>query len=92
MKIMLENYMRLMLIDTGAYNLDDCLERSCDFACMLGLRHEVVPGSLKLLKKLLSGPWGEEFLVIPPGEALAFDHFWTDFSGSQTSVNDGFSS
>jgi hypothetical protein len=97
MKIMLENYKRLALIDTGAYDLDDCLGRSCGFACKLGLRHEVVPGSLDLLKKLLSGPWDEDFLIIPQGEALTFDHFRTDLprsdlASSQTSMTFGFSS
>jgi len=84
MKIMLENYRRLALIDTGAYNVEDCLHRSCGFACKLGLKHEVVPGSLELLKKLLIGPWDEEFLIIPAGEALDFDHFRTDLSMPQT--------
>jgi hypothetical protein len=92
MKIMLENYKRLALIDTGAYNLDDCLSRSCSFACKLGLRHEVVPGSLDLLKKLFSGPWDEEFLIIPLGEVLTFDHFRTDILISQANTNFGFSS
>ena len=92
MKLMLENYKRVVLIDTGAYNLDDCLDRSCDFACMLGLQHQVVPGSLELLKKLFTGPWDDEFLVVPPGEALTFDHFRSDLSITQTNTNFGFSS
>lgn len=92
MKIMLENYKRVVLIDTGAYNLHDCQDRSCAFACQLGLQHEVVPGSLELLKKLFAGPWDDEFLVVPIGEALTFDHFRTDLSISQTDVNFGFSS
>jgi hypothetical protein len=80
----------LALIDTGAYNVDDCLNRSCDFACELGLRHEIVPGSLGLLKKLLNGPWDDDILIIPPGEALTFDHFRTDLSTSQSGLSFDF--
>ncbi len=92
MKLMLENYKRVVLIDTGAYNLDDCLDRSCNFACLLGLQHQVVPGSMELLKKLFTGPWDDEFLVVPPGEVLTFDHFRTDLSITQINTNFGFSS
>jgi hypothetical protein len=48
------------------------------------------PGSLGLLKKLLTGPWDEEFLVIPPGDALTFDHFRTDLPLTQADLNVGF--
>jgi hypothetical protein len=87
MKIMLENYRRLALIDTGAYCLDDCSSRTYDFACKLDLQYEIVPGSLRLIKKLLTGPWDEEFMIMPPGQALTLEHFLGDIATVQTTLN-----
>lgn len=80
LKIMLENYRRLVLIDTGAYCLTECLEKSRTMARELGLEHQVVFGSLGLLKKLFTGPWDDEFLIVEPGEVLTLDHFRIDLS------------
>ncbi|MDA8212601.1 MAG: DUF1638 domain-containing protein [Clostridia bacterium] len=74
MKIMLNHYKRLVLIDTGAYDLDGYLEKTGAFAQTFGLKHQVVPGSLRLLEKLLRGPWDEEFVIIEPGEEIGLEH------------------
>lgn len=76
MKVLLNHYKRLILIDTGAYNLDDqYLETTRRFAQNFNLIHQVVPGSLRLLEKLLQGPWDEEFIVLEPGQEISLDHF-----------------
>ncbi|ATW25221.1 hypothetical protein DCMF_10980 [Candidatus Formimonas warabiya] len=80
MKVMMEHYRRLVLIDTGAYAVDGCLKKSCDFSQRMGLQHQVVTGSLRLLKKLFTGPWDEEFLVLKPGEVLSMEYFRRDMS------------
>lgn len=81
-KIMLGHYKRLVLIDTGAYPLDDCLEKSRSFAARLGLKYQIVPGSLGLLKRLLTGPWDDDFVVLPPGKVLSLDDFRVDVTHS----------
>lgn len=76
LKIMLEHYKRVVLIDTGAYPLNDaCLTKSYELAEMLGLKHQVVKGSIDLMKQLLTGPWDENFVVVEPGEEISLDHF-----------------
>lgn len=74
-KMMLEHYRKLVLIDTGAYCLDDCLKKSCALAKIFGLAHHTLPGSLTLIKKLLVGPWDNEFVVLEPGQVITMDTF-----------------
>ncbi len=70
MKTMLGNYLRLMVIDTGAYPVESVTPRTEEFAAKLGLRHVIAPGSLRLLHKLLLGQWDQEFVVLNPGDEL----------------------
>lgn len=72
MKTMLANYQRIMMIDTGAYPLGNIQAKTIDFAQKLELEHEVAAGSLRLLHKLLIGPWDEEFLIVEPNREIAF--------------------
>lgn len=87
MRIMLEHYRRLVLIDTGAYPLaDKCLEKSFALAKRLGLRYQIEPGSLNLLKKLLTGPWDEDFVILQPGTALSMNDFRMDLTDSASNL------
>lgn len=74
MKMMLNNYHRLMVIDTQAYQFEGVLAKTKGFADVLGLNHEKIDGSLRFIKKLLLGPWDEEFAIIPPGEEVTLEH------------------
>ncbi|MGD8815408.1 MAG: DUF1638 domain-containing protein [Anaerolineales bacterium] len=71
----LKNYTRLALINTGQYELeryrDYCRRTAEDF----GLRYEEIPGSSTLIKKLLNGPWDDEFVVAHPGETITYMDF-----------------
>jgi len=88
MKIMLEHYRRLVLIDTGAYPLDDkCFDQSYDFAEKVGLGYQTEPGSLDLLKKLLTGPWDDDFVVLQPGDPLSMNNFRMDLLDSAANLN-----
>lgn len=69
-KVMLAGYQKLAVIDTGGYSLKGFLGKSAGVAEALGLKHQVVPGTLRYLKKLLTGPWDDEFVVIEPGETV----------------------
>lgn len=70
MKVMLGHYKRFMLIDTGAYSVESILPQTREFAERLNLCHEVAPGSLRLLYKLLQGEWDEDFFVLEPGQSI----------------------
>lgn len=83
MKIMLENYGRLMVIDTGAYQLEDFIGITRDFAEKLGIKHETVNGSLRFLDKLLLRPWDEEFIIMEPGREVTLEHMRVSVSGHE---------
>ncbi len=87
MKLMLKHYHRLMIIDTHAFQLEDIFIKTKSFADLLGLSHEKIDGSMRFLKKLLLGPWDEEFVIIELGEEFTMEHMGIknvkDVSGNQ---------
>lgn len=72
---MLANYSSLACIDTGAYDLDQLMAKTGEFAASLNLSQIVVPGTLRLIDKALKEEWDDDFLKVPPGVAisLSFD-------------------
>jgi len=74
-KSMLVYYKKLMVLDTSAYPLEEVLEKAQEFADNVGLEQQVVSGTLEYLKKLLTGPWDEDFVVLPPGQVLSLEEF-----------------
>jgi len=70
MRIILKNYQKLTIIDTGAYALVDIMELTKEIAAKLELDHNVVPGSLRLLYKAFRGEWDDDFSIVPPGECI----------------------
>ncbi len=73
-KIILQHYKRLGIIETGAYELENFLKKTELIAKDLKLSHKVIPGNLRYIKKLLTGPWDEEFVIIHPGETVTLNH------------------
>lgn len=75
MKLTLKNYTRVAFIKTGNYDL----ERYRDYARRngekFGLRYEEIDGSPALVRKMIAGPWDEEFVVVPPGETITYEMF-----------------
>lgn len=74
MKMMLNNYHRLVVIDTHAFEIDNILKKTKGFADELGLLHEKIDGSSRFLKKLFLGPWDEEFAIIPLGAEVTLEN------------------
>jgi O6-methylguanine-DNA--protein-cysteine methyltransferase len=74
-RAMLANYTRLALINTGNYRLDEYRRFAREQAEMLDLRYEEIPGSNRLLKKLLFGRWDGEFVVVEPGSTVRAEDF-----------------
>ncbi|MGB9885653.1 MAG: DUF1638 domain-containing protein [Moorellales bacterium] len=83
MRLMLNHYRRLVLIDTGTFDLAKYRRLTQELAVALGLEHLVVPGSSRLFEKLLLGPWDEEFVLIEPGEAVGLAHLMGNGAGVQ---------
>ena len=77
-RVMFAEYKRLVLINTGSYELDDVRYYAANMAREFGLRLEEIRGSTDLLRKLLHGPWSsEEFVICEPGGTTEL----TDFLG-----------
>ncbi len=76
MKIMLANYTRVALIDTGQYALDYYRDYARRTAARFNLRFEEIPGSNDLVRKMIFGPWDDAFVVAPPGEMISYGMFF----------------
>ena len=72
---MYANYTRIALINTGNYNIDVYRDFAQAMAEFLNLRFEELPGSNRMLLKMLDGDWDEEFLVVPAGEPITLEPF-----------------
>ena len=70
----LKNYTRLVFIDTGN-NLKYYRKHARSMAERFNLRYEEIQGSDAMIKKMLYGPWNDEFVIIPPGKTVSFFDF-----------------
>ena len=73
-----DNYRHMDIIDTG---LNDCYAESYvqaaqDNADQIGAALDYVQGSLRMLEKLLTGVWDEQFLVAEPGHVIVHGDFF----------------
>jgi hypothetical protein len=75
-RLMLANYKRLALINTGQYELEKYREYARSTAARFGLRYEEIEGSTALVQKMVLGPWDDEFVVVPPGQVIQYEHFF----------------
>ena len=75
-RLMLANYKRLALINTGQYELERYRAYAKGEAEHLGLRYEEIEGSPDLVKRMINGPWDGDFIVVRPGETITFSHFF----------------
>jgi len=74
-RVLFGNYTRVALIDTGNYKLDDYREFARGMASFLGLRFDEIPGSNRMLLKMLEGDWDEEFLLVDRGDTVSLEAF-----------------
>jgi len=77
-KIMLRNYTRLALINTGQYELDRYRDYTRQTAERFGLHYEEIEGSNALVKKMIEGKWDDDFVVVKPGEMIRYNHFFPE--------------
>src|SRR5208337_876151 len=76
-RIMLKNYTRLALINTGHYDLERYRDYARRTAERFSLRYEEIEGSTELVTKMVNGPWGSDFVTVPPGSAIELSHFFS---------------
>jgi hypothetical protein len=82
MALMFKHYTRLAYINTGQTNQDHYRQRARQTAARFNLRFEEIPGSLKLIRKMVQGLWDDDFVVAPAGRVITFE----DFQQEQHSV------
>jgi hypothetical protein len=75
MNIMLKNYKRLAYIDTGQSDQERYRAYAQKTARKFNLRYEKIPGSRALIRKMIHGPWDDDFVVVHPGGILTFADF-----------------
>jgi hypothetical protein len=93
-KRMLQNYTRLVFINTGKYRVEHYREYSERTASRYGLRFQEIFGATTLVDKMANGPWDEDFVVVPPGQMISYEAFyespiWTRPSVPDTSPSPG---
>ena len=74
-RLSIKHYTRLALIDTGHGDMDHYRSYAQRLAERWDLRFEELQ-STPLVRKMLIGPWDDEFVVVPPGEAIRYEHFF----------------
>ncbi|MCB2179934.1 DUF1638 domain-containing protein [bacterium] len=74
-RLLLKNYTRLGFINTGQYEIERYREYAQHTANAFDLRFEEIEGSPSLIRKLVYGPWDDEFVVAPPGDAISYTDF-----------------
>lgn len=74
-KLMLKHYSRLMLIDTGAYDLEECMDKAKDIAQVTGLQLIIENGDIWFLEKLFKGPHDNDFCFIPKNGVVKISDF-----------------
>jgi hypothetical protein len=77
MSLMLRHYQRLIYIDTGHPEQGSHKEQARAIADHFDLEYQEIPGSNRLLRKLLNGPWDDEFVVAAPGSTIRYTDFKT---------------
>ena len=74
-EVMLKNYKRLAFINTGQHALERYRDYARSTARDFNLRFEEIEGSPALVKKMVEGPWDDEFVVIQPGQTIQYTDF-----------------
>jgi hypothetical protein len=72
---MLKHYTRLVYIDTGHQDQAHYRAQAQKTAAQFNLRYEEITGSNALIKKMMFGPWDEDFVVAPPGHTVHYLDF-----------------
>jgi hypothetical protein len=75
MEVMFQHYKRLLYIDTGQADQERYRDSARQNAKRLNLRYEEIPGSVALIRKMINGPWDDDFVVARPGEKIKFEDF-----------------
>jgi len=88
-KRMLQNYTRLVFINTGQYRVEHYREYCEGVASRFSLRFQEILGATTLVKKMVNGPWDEDFVVVPPGQTVTYEAFYESPIWKRPIIADG---
>jgi len=74
--MIMDNYTRVVLIETGAYDHQRCEPYVRTVSDFYGLPLEKLEGDLRMFRKLVGSDWDAEFIVVEPGGVLNERMFW----------------
>jgi hypothetical protein len=69
---LLHNYTRLIMIDTGAYDIEEIKAESDLIAKTFGLAFGIVTGKLDILYKAIKQQWDEDFMKVAPEQVVDY--------------------
>jgi hypothetical protein len=75
--LVLKNFKRLIYIKNTNCSTEHFCKYSHHFADQFKLKFEEIIGSDKYFRKLLFGPWDDDFLIIEPGNEIVYSDFMT---------------
>jgi hypothetical protein len=52
------------------------MPKAQEYADFLKLKCEIIPGTMDYLKKFLTGPWDDDFIIINSGETIVMEHLF----------------
>ena len=81
MKMMLKHYTRLAYINTGQADQERYRQHARQTAEQFNLCYEEIPGSRTLVRKMVYGPWDDDFVVVRPGQTISFTEFQKEAYG-----------
>lgn len=72
----LKNYTRIALVESELGLSESHREHARQNARFLNLRYEEIRGSLDFFRKMIHGPWDQDFILLKPGEEAAQEMFF----------------
>lgn len=68
-------YHTMDVIDTGAHNIEETEKNAEEICRYLPLKKEKITGSCDILKRIISGDYDDNFIVLNPGDAVTEQMF-----------------
>jgi hypothetical protein len=74
MKVMMQHYKNLAIVDTGAFDIINATKSIAEFAQLVDIPVSVIPGNLRIFDALLAGNWhNKDFIVIEPNQTFTLE-------------------
>ncbi|HUO60125.1 MAG TPA: DUF1638 domain-containing protein [Candidatus Acidoferrales bacterium] len=75
----LKPYKRLVYLETGnGHELESDRQYAQELARRFGMKYEEKRGTSELLQRMIRGDWGEDFVIVYPGQEVRLEQFMYD--------------